>query len=360
MSAVGVGGMLVDMLFSHQITNKQLAGLCRRLGISLEAGIDVRTVWAREAQHASGRTARVRLEAVSREIAAGETLADALAGCGNFFPPLFRELAEVGEQTGHLSEVFAQLAEHYQERLKLRRDFLAAIAWPVGQLAIAVCVIGFMIWIMGFIGQMTGTTIDILGMGLVGNAGLAVYLAFLAVVGTLLFLFVRAVGRGLVWTRPVQRFVLRIPWLGPPLQTVALARLAWTLHLTLAAGMEVRRSLRLSLRSARNARFEDQIELIDAQIVEGNSIHDAFSAAGSYPTDFLDAVDVGEKTGKLVESMDLLSRQYGERAQAALATLTMLAGLGVWCLIAMMIIAMIFRIFTFYLGTINDALDMTI
>ncbi len=359
MPAAREGGMLVDMLFSHRITNKQLAGLCRRLATSLEAGIDVRTVWAREAQRASGRAARARLEVVSREIAAGESLAHAMAETGNFFPLLFRELAEVGEQTGHLSEVFSQLANHYQERLKLRRNFLAAISWPVAQLVIAICVVGLMIWLLGFIGQMTGTTIDILGMGLVGNEGLAVYLIFLAVVGTMVFLFVRAVSRGLVWTRPVQRFVLRIPWLGPPLQTVALARLAWTLHLTLDAGMEVRRALRLSLRSARNARFEDQIEPVEAEISAGNSIHDALASAGSYPTDFLDAVNVGEQTGKLAESMDLLSRQYGERAQAALGTLTMLAGLAVWCVIALIIIALIFRIFGFYLGTINDALDMT-
>ncbi len=357
--AARVGGMLIGMFFAHQITTKQLAGLCRRLGISLEAGIDVRTVWAREAERASGRAARARLELVSREIAAGESLADALADTGSFFPLLFREMAEVGEQTGHLDMVFAQLADHYQERLKLRRNFLAAISWPVAQLVIAICVVGLLIWIMGFIGQMTGSTIDILGMGLVGGQGLAIYLTFLAVVGTLLFLFVRAVSRGLVWTRPIQRFVLRIPWLGPPLQTVALARLAWTLNLTLDAGMEVRRALRLSLRSARNARFADQIAIIDAEISAGNSIHDAFSAAGSYPTDFLDSVHVGEQTGKLAESMDLLSRQYAQRAQTALGTLTMLAGLAVWGVIAMIIIALIFRIFGFYLGTINDALDMT-
>ncbi len=359
MPAAPVEGMLADMLFSPQMTIKRLAELCRRLATSLEAGIDVRTVWAREAERASGRAARSRLELISREIAAGETLTHALAGTGDYFPLLFRELAEVGEQTGHLDRVFAQLADHYQERIKLRRNFLAAISWPVAQLAMAICVIGLLILVMGVIGEMTGTTIDILGMGLVGGQGLAIYLTFLAIVGTMLFLVIRAVNRGLVWTKPVQRFVLRIPWLGPPLQTVALARLAWTLHLTLDAGMEVRRALRLSLRSARNARFEDQIESIEAEISAGNSIHDAFAAAGSYPTDFLDAVNVGEQTGKLAESMDLLSRQYGQRAQAALGTLTMLAGLAVWCVIATIIIALILRIFSFYLGALNDAVDMT-
>ncbi len=354
------GGMLTGMLFSQRISTKELAGLCRRLATSLEAGIDVRTVWAREAQRPVGRAARLHLETVGRAVAEGESIADALAATGDFFPQLLRELAEVGEQTGHLGEIFAQLADHYQNRLKLRRSFLASIAWPVAQLALAVCVIGFLIWIMGLIGEITGTTIDILGLGLVGNTGLMIYVVFLAAVGAIVFLFIRAVSRGLVWTRPIQRAALRGPFLGPPLQTLALARLAWTLHLTLNAGMDVRRALRLSLRSSRNARFSDQIDLIDAEISAGNSNHDAFSRAGSYPTDFLDSLRVGEQTGKLVESMALLARQYGDRAQAALATLTMLGGLAVWCVIGLMIIAVIFRLFAFYLGTINDALDMTV
>ena len=41
-------------MFSPQISLKPLVGLCRRLSTALEAGIDARTVWAREAERASG------------------------------------------------------------------------------------------------------------------------------------------------------------------------------------------------------------------------------------------------------------------------------------------------------------------
>jgi type IV pilus assembly protein PilC len=228
-----------------------------------------------------------------------------------------------------LGEVFAQLAEHYEGQVQRRRSFLAAIAWPALQLGAALTIIGFLVWIMGFIGQTTGTTIDPRGFGLIGNRGLAIYSAVLVVAGAVLFVCIRAASRGAVWTRPVQRGVLRLPVLGPALQTVALARLAWSMHLTMHAGMDVRRALRLSLRSTGNARYTDQIAGIDAEIAGGNSIYAAFCAAGCFPPDFLDALQVGEHSGKLVESTDHLSRQYQDQARAALATLTMLAGFAV-------------------------------
>ena len=283
-------------------------------------------------------------------------MAGALAATEDFFPTFFREMAEVGEQSGHMGEMFAQLADYYQDQVERRRNFLAAIAWPMLQLAVALFVVGFLIWVTGLIGQLTGVPIDILGFGLVGNRGLAVYLAGVASVGVLLFAIIRASVRGLVWARPIQRGILRIPVLGPALQTLALGRLAWSMYQTMNAGMELRRALRLSLRSTNNAWYTDQIERIDAKIAGGNSIHEAFCEADCFPADFLDALGVGEHSGQLVESMALLSRQYQDQARTALATLTMVAGFAVWAVVASLIIALIFRLFMFYLGAINDAM----
>jgi len=342
------------MFFSARMPLKPLAGLCRRLATALTAGIDLRTVWARAAQQARAWTARQRLSLVGRAIDQGESLTDALPSTGDYFPVLFREMVEVGEESGHLGEVFAQLAEHYEGQVQLRRAFLAAIAWPLVQLAIAVVLMGFLIWVLGVIGRMTGTTFDMLGFGLVGERGLAIYVGLLAAVGVVLWVCVRAASRAVVWIRPIQRGVLRVPVLGPALATVALARLAWSMHVTMNAGMAVRRALRLSLRSTRNARYTDHIEEVDAQIARGNSIHAAFCAAGCFPPDFLDALQVGEHSGKLVESMAHLSRQYQDQARAALATLTMLAGFAVWAMVALLIILLIFRIFSFYLGMLKS------
>ena len=344
------------MMFTPRMRAKPLAGLCRRLAMALLAGVDARTILAREAQQARGFATRQHLAALSLAANRGESLADSLTAAGDFFPALLCEMVAVGEQSGHLGEIFAQLADHYEHQVQLRRNFMGAIAWPMFQLGIALAVVGLLIWVTGFIGNLTGTTIDILGFGLVGDRGLAIYLTMVAVAGTVIWLAIRAASRGLVWTRPIQRGVLALPVLGPALQTLCLARLAWSMYQTMNAGMELRRSLRLSLRSTGNARYTDQIGPIDAEIGRGNTIYEAFHGAGGFPADFLDALDVGERSGKLVESMARLSEQYQAQARAALATLTAVAGFGVWAVVAGLIIVLIFRLFGFYLGAINQAL----
>ncbi len=340
----------MSMLFSPRIKLKALAGLCRRLSVSLAAGIDVRTVWTREAGQAGASQLRAIAEAVGR----GDSLTEALGETGSYFPVLFREMTAVGEQSGRLSEVFAQLAEHYQNQLEMRRVFLAAVTWPMVELGAALFIVGCFIAALGFVEGMTGTRIDPLGLGLVGLPGVMIYLALLAAVAAALYFVLQAMRRGMVWTQPIQRGIMRIPVLGKVLQTLALARLAWSMYVTLGAGMEVRRSLRLSLNSTRHAQYTDQIESIDAEITAGNSIYETFVQAGCFPQDFLDMLATGEQSGKLEESMQRLSAQYQDQARAALKTLSVLGGFAIWALVALLIVLLIFKLAFFYIGTIQD------
>jgi type IV pilus assembly protein PilC len=178
----------------------------------------------------------------------------------------------------------------------------------------------------------------------------------LATAGGLLFVSVRAAARGAFWVRPIQRAVLYVPVLGPALQTLALARLSWSMALVMNTHMELRRGLRLCLQSTGNARYSDQSERVDREIARGNSIYEAFCAAGCFPPDFLDSVRVAEQSGTVVESMAHLSRLYQDQARTALGTLSTLAGFAIWILVAAFIVALIFRLFSFYIGTIKSLL----
>ena len=343
------------MFFSRRMSLRQLAAFSQRASLCLLAGIDERTVCAREASSARGSAARRHLAIISDMVNQGDSLSEGLAATGDFFPPLFREMVHVGEQSGHLGEVLKRLADHYQNQLTLRRNFLASIAWPVIELLLAVLTIGFLIWIMGFINEMNHAHVDPLGFGLLGTAGLAKYAAFVALVGITLALVIRAMTRGVLWTRPLQRFLLRIPKIGPALQTVALARLAWVMSETMNTSMEVRRALKLGLQSTRNAWYTDRIERIDAEIAGGSSIYEAFREAGGFPADFLESLHVGEESGNLVESMAQVSNLYQDQARAAWNILATVGGVAVWVVVAAIIISLIFRLAMFYIGALGVA-----
>ena len=347
------------MLFSPRISTKNLIALCHRTSTALEAGVDARSVWAGEANRATGFAARSRFRAISEAVSSGCSMREALAPVADYFPPLFLELVHVGDQTGHLDDALKQLANHYDYQRKLAQGFLVAMIWPLTELGLSIIVIGVLIWVMGMIGSGSGgEPIDILGFGLTGNSGLAIYVTIWAIVGVACYVLYEAMRRGLVWVRPLQRLMIKVPVVGSALQSLALARLSWSLQLTLNSGMDTRRAVGLAVLAARNARFTDGAKSIDAVLAEGQSLFSAFAQTRAYPSDFLDTLQVGEQSGTVVESMERLSNQYREKAKIALAALGVFAFFACFGLIGAFIVLFIFRIFGFYLGTINDALQM--
>ncbi len=340
------------MFFSPRISLRNLARLSRRLSITLTAGIDVRKAWAREVERATGWAMHKRFQMIADAIQQGESVGEAIKETDDYFPPLFREIASVGEESGHLGEALAQLADHYDGQLRMRSTLLAAMVWPAIELSVALAAVALLIWLPS---ALTAHPIDILGFGLVGARGLQIYLCFLALVAAVVGAIAFAMHRGVFWVRPIQKGMLFIPAIGNVLRTLALARLAWSLHLTFNTGMNVRRAIRLSFNSTQNAYYTALIDPVQQSIEAGDSIYEAFLDTRAFPNDFLDTLHVGEQSGELVESMARLSRLYQAQAQSAMNVLAVIGGFLIWAMVAGMIVMLIFRLAFFYINTINNA-----
>ncbi len=91
-------------------------------------------------------------------------------------------------------------------------------------------------------------------------------------------------------------------------------------------------------------------------ISRGHPIHETLTAANVFPVDLLQAVQVGEESGRLPESLAILARQQLEASRSAFGILAQLAGWLVWFLVAGMTIMLIFRLAGSYFGSINEAL----
>ncbi len=342
------------MFFAPRAGLSFLGPFCRRLADALQSGIDIRSIVARESQRARG-AARRPLAQLDEAIRRGDSLTAAFEAIGEFFPPLMRRMIEVGEATGRSAEVFAQLADHYQLRRELRRAFLLSIVWPMVQLGLALAVVGLLIWLLGVVNAMTGGHVDPLGLGLIGGRGLAIYLGAVGGVALVAAGLIWSFRRGWWWAARWQRWAMRLPVVGRALRDLALARIAWALHLTMGAGMDVPRALEISMAAARNAKFDDDSIALRQSVAQGASIAEAFRSLSGYPDEFLDGLAVGEQSGRLSESLGVLSEQYQRRARDAMAALTTVAGWLVWALVAALIIVVIFRLAFFYLNTLNEA-----
>ncbi|WP_040352926.1 type II secretion system F family protein [Blastopirellula marina] len=344
------------MFFSPRIGLHSLVLLCRRVGTQLDAGVDDRTIWRREVERSSGAQRQMMIE-IRDGIERGSTLGDALTRTGDYFPHVFREMVRLGDETGHLDRILKELSVRYEHKKQIRSAFLAGIAWPMIQLAFAVCVVGLLIWIMGFLGDMTGQSVDILGLGLIGTKGLIIYFSL---IGCLIF---AGWGIWMLYSRgqfdflPLGRIAMNIPGISYPLKTIALAQMAWSMALTTGGGLDARRSVQLGLESTHSDYYTQYIEQVDRDLLNGENIGAALRHTSVFPEEFLDAIDTGEITGNLSEMMEKLTADYQSRARAALNTLGMLAGFGVWLMVAGLLVSLIFRLAYSYYAPMYEILD---
>ncbi|MBM4002118.1 MAG: hypothetical protein FJ295_02360 [Planctomycetes bacterium] len=347
---------LIADIFRPRMGLRYLLPFLRRASTAIHSGIDVRKFWEMEAKRAPDRF-RSSYQNILERVSRGDTMAEAMNAQGELFPPMVRELVEVGEKTGRLEQVLERLAEHFDHMSRLKRTFISGIAWPMMQLAAATFIVGFLIWFLGeVVPAFGGEAIDILGFGLLGNSGLIAYIGIVAtiVAGAMLAYF--AIRRQWFGDVPL-RMVLRIPYIGNTIETMALARLTWTLSMALESGVDARGSIRMALRSSAMPHFLAVAKQVDESIVAGFEFHQALRDTRQFSAEFLNMLETAEISGRLSESMIHLSDEYSQRAETATKVLTTFATFGIWGCVATFIIFLIIRLFMFYLGTLQNALQ---
>ena len=343
------------MSIAKRLSLSNLADLCRDLRHYLGAGLSVADAFRHQAKKGPAplRAIAQRIEA---ELKRGHSLARALKGEADAFPPLLLSLIEVGEASGMLAEVFAELEKHYTRQIQLRRQFLSQITWPVVQFLLAVFILAALIFILGFLNQrqeVGARPYDPLGLGLSGAGGALTFLAVVfgslgAVVGCY-YLITRALKK----RAALDGWLLRLPAIGPCLRALSMARFCLALRLTFETGMSMTEALRLALRTTGNEAFVAQIGAVEVAIEAGNDLTSTMAGTHLFTEDFLHILAVGEESGRLTDVLRRQGEHYHDEAGRRLSTLTSVASYGVWLLVGIMIIWAIFRLFSSYLGALN-------
>ncbi|MCC9603569.1 type II secretion system F family protein [Stieleria sp. JC731] len=323
------------------------------MGVSFEVGLDPHRVFAREAENHGSNYGR-HMKSVADHVQKGGSLADAIKAQGNYFPDHFGQMVEAGERAGRLDRVLDRLAEYYQQLADFRRIFVNSIIWPMIQLMIAVLVIGLMIYLPSVIVPTTSEAdTDLLGIGLVGERGVMIYAMLVAVFATVIFALIWMMNRG------VFNFALdwlaRVPVIGPKLRIFAEARFVQTLALAIESGLDAWSAVDLSFRSAGTPQFEGRAKVAKEAILQGREIHVVMDESGLFQKDTIEAVELGEASGRLSETLDKHFSHLKTQVRSSMGLITYLASAIIWAAIAAVLILIIFRVFSLYINNIGDA-----
>ncbi len=341
------------MLLFGRLPLSSLIELCRVLRHSLSAGIMLRDVFQRQAKKGSSQV-RPIAERIAESLKEGDSLETALER-ETAFPPLFRSLVVVGEKTGNLPEIFAELEKYYISQQRFWRQFWTASLWPIIQYFAAVFIIAGTIWIMGIIAEMNNTKgAGPLGAAFTGAAGAVRFLLWnFGTIGVVVLAYL-ILSRSLRHKAIVDHLLLRLPVVGPFLMAFNLARFCVALQLTLESGMSATKAAALSLNATGNAAFAASGRVIQESLRAGDHLTNALTKARLFPEDFLNIVAVGEEGGRVPEVMAQQAGQYSEEAERRLIVLSKVLGFVVWLIVASFIIFFIFTLAGNYFNALEQ------
>lgn len=337
---------------TRRIPDAVLADVLGRLALALGAGIDVRRAWASETQRVPRRWQRT-MAAVGAGLANGVGLGVAME-CAGGFPPLVTALATVGDRTGHEAELLGDAGASLRHAIRSRRALARGLVKPAIQLAIAVAVIGLLILVSGGVQGLDGRSIDMVGLGLSGVRGLAVFAGAVVAAGLGVVLIGALAARSWAADGVVRRVVACLPGIGSATRAAEAA--AWCRAASVASGvgLDVGSLVTLTARVAPGLGIRRDV--VEDRVRAGSSLVEALRERGSLPRSVLEAVAVGEMTGTTAETLDREAALLEERARDGFAATVAWIGWLAWAGVAVLVALVVWRFFSFYVGLLDDAL----
>jgi type II secretory pathway component PulF len=292
----------------------------RQFHALVKAGVPLPTAFVQLKSYAPDEAFATGLSVAAKQIAHGSSLAEALRAQPDTLTADQVELIAAAEQSGSLERVLHALAQHLEELRRLRWKAFTASIWPA-------YLVGVLVFLGPFVrvgssgvrstGDVMGAYVAGLVPGLVGLIG--------AALGVVLWpVLVEGLGAQAAW----DRFVLSLPGLGGALRSLAASNALLTLGLSLSAGLEVARALRVSLLASGRPTFAGQAEAAVARVRAGGSMGEALGGLGLFDRATLGQLAIAEHTGTLDETLRRLGPELHESTIRAMRVLVLVvAGL---------------------------------
>ena len=291
----------------------------KHMATMVKAGIPVpEALDTLSAQQRSAALVKI-LKAVLKEIENGQSLAHAMRGHPKVFDQFYISLIEVGEESGALEENLEFLSKQLAKDYSLRKKIQGAMFYPTLVFGATSVMGGFISLVIlpklidffsAFDIELPLTTkILLFFANLMKNYGL------LAVVGVLITIFILSRILALPKIKPKwQALILRAPLFGRLISYGQLARFCRNLATLLKSGVPVTKSLLTTAKTLSNLKFSGDLDKVAQEITKGKNIGDILEQKGysEYPPLVSKMIKVGEKTGKLEETLAYLGDFYEE------------------------------------------------
>lgn len=288
-----------------KVSFSALENFTRLLSSLLAAGVPLARSLQILCRESSSPAARKQWKAIHDLVIDGTPLADAMARFPETFPRVYVAMVQAGETGGFLDVVLGQIADFQMREKELRARVSAALIYPAVLLTLAIGVVIFLLafFIPRFQTIFTGfgAALPLITQIIVGVSHvIRQYGLFVAGAAGAAGFFFRRWLQTETGQRAWQRFMLRLPMIGPLSARFSMTRFCRMLGTLVGAGVPLIQALRVARESIGNQTLTDAVTHSIERVQQGESL--AASLADCqvlFPPSVVEMISVGEETGKM-------------------------------------------------------------
>ena len=313
-----------------KVKAKDLSIFTRQFSVMIDAGLPLVQCLDILAQQQENKYFQSILLQVRQDVEEGSTLAAAMARHPKVFDQLYSNMVEAGETGGILDLILQRLSTFIEKIVKLKRDVVSALIYPVAVILLAVVAVAvIMVFVipqfqnifLGLLGpgeQLPLPTRIVVGISdfLAGWGGLVILASIIG----------GAIGFRFYYRTPGGRHIidavsLKVPILGDIYRKIAVSRFSRTLSTLLSSGVPILQSLDITARTAGNVIIEEAITKIRLAVERGQSFVEPLKETDVFPHMVGQMIGIGEQTGALDAMLGKIADFYEQEVDSAIANL---------------------------------------
>jgi type IV pilus assembly protein PilC len=261
----------------------------------------------------------------------GSTFSESMAQHPRIFNKLYINMVKAGELGGVLELVLNRLAEFQEKAQKIKNKVVAAMAYPVIVLIIAIVIMMFLLAFIVprfeqiFKDMLGNKPLPVLTQYVIA-ASRSLQTHYVAIIGGIVAIVViyRFIARSTRGRMVLDRIMLKAPLFGDLTRKSSISRFSRTLGTLVTSGVPILQALNITRETAGNTVVADAVTKVHDAVKEGESIVAPLEASGVFPPMVISMVDVGEETGQLPEMLLKIAEVYDDEVDNAVEGLTSL------------------------------------
>ena len=286
---------------------KDIAIFCRKLSFLLDSGISIKASMSVLCSQIENRGLSNAIGKLHSLVEQGESLSLALTNV-KVFPLFLCGYASIGEKTGKLAEVFAKLANYYEEHAKIEEELAAAMVYPimVAIMMLGVIILSVTLVLPGYADIFINSDIPMprITSGLISASDFVSHNLVFIVCGFLLLIaFAKAFFKSETGNTILTAFKLKIPLVKKSINL----KIAESLSLLLYSGISIQSSIPICVKLIDSKKIKKDFRELESDLRRGKPFWISLNKLPYVDKQFINLVKIGEESGSLTKTVSKCS-----------------------------------------------------